>query len=116
MTEPILETVKSADGDLQLTKAQLHSLQKKIGELEQAGADAKAYREALLSAIGRSVLVALPLINKSLFLEGCSGMDIHALEDLARSLKKQAKAMLPDRPQLGGAAGKPVEDNHAFCI
>lgn len=116
MTEPILETVKSAADELKLTKTQLLSLQKKIGELEQAGADAKAYRESLLCDIGRSVLIALPQINKSLFVEGCSGMDIHALEDLAQSLRKQAEAMLPDRPQLGGAAVKPTEDNHAFCI
>lgn len=116
MTEPILETVKAADGELKLTKAQLLSLQKKIGELEQAGADALAYREQLLDIIGRSVLVALPQINKSLFVEGCSSMDIHALKTLAQSLKKQAKAMLPDRPQLGGATAKPTEDNHAFCI
>ena len=116
MTEPILETVKAADGELKLTKAQLLSLQKKIGELEQAGADALAYREQLLDIIGRSVLVALPQINKSLLVEGCSSMDIHALKTLAQSLKKQAKAMLPDRPQLGGATAKPTEDNHAFCI
>lgn len=116
MTEPILETVKAAEGELKLTKAQLLSLQKKIGELEQAGADAKAYRESLLCDIGRSVLIALPQINKSLFVEGCSTMDIHALESLAQSLKKQANAMLPNRPQLGGAAGKTTEDNHAFCI
>ena len=116
MTEPILETVKAADGTLQLSKNQLQALQKKIGELEQAGADAKAYREKLLSDIGRGALIALPQLNKDLFLQGCSGMDIHALETLAQSLQKTAKALLPDRPQLGGAAQKPTEDNHAFCI
>ena len=34
MTEPILETVKSAADELKLTKTQLLSLQKKIGELD----------------------------------------------------------------------------------
>lgn len=116
MTESILETVKAADDDLLLGKKQLHMLQKQIGELERAGADAKAYREKLLSDIGRGVLIALPQVNKRLFLQGCGGMDIHALEELAQSLQKAAKAQLPDRPQLAGGAQKTTPDNHAFCI
>ena len=116
MKETILETVKSAEGELTLTKKQLMALQKQIGELEQAGADAKAYREKLLSEIGRCVLIALPQVDKSLFLQGCGDMPIHALETLSQSLQKQTKAMLPAKQQLSAAEAKPTTDNHAFCI
>jgi len=116
MTESILETVKAVDGDLLLSTRQLEQLKAKITELEQTAADAKAYRNRLLADIGRGVLIALPQVNKSLFIEGCGAMDIHALEELAQSLKKAARALLPDRPQLSAAAQKQTEDNHAFCI
>ena len=116
MTASILETVKSADSALTLTKDQLSALQTQIAALEQAGADAKAYRSRLLDEIGRSVLIALPQVNKSLFLQGCSGMDVQALEALAQSLQKQAQALLPAGPQLAGKKSKSATDNHAFCI
>ena len=116
MTESILETVKSAKNELRLTKAQITILQRDIADLEQAGADAKAYREKLLSEIGRSVLIALPQVDKSLFLQGCGAMPIHALETLSQSLQKQTRALLPTRQQLGAAEPKAAADNHAFCI
>ena len=87
-----------------------------IASLEQAGADAKAYREKLLSEIGRCVLIALPQIDKSLFVQGCGEMPIHALESLSQSLQKQTKSMLPKKQQLSAAEPKPTTDNHAFCI
>ena len=116
MTESILETVKSAKNELKLTKAQLTALQADIASLEQAGADAKAYREKLLSEIGRCVLIALPQIDKSLFVQGCGDMPIHALESLSQSLQKQTKSLLPKKQQLSAAEPKPTTDNHAFCI
>ena len=61
MNPEILETVKAADTGLSLSKPQLRQLQTEIAQLEQAGADAAAYRAKLLSDIGRSVVLAMPL-------------------------------------------------------
>ncbi len=115
MTPEILETVKAADTGLSLSKPQLRQLQTEIAQLEQAGADAAAYRAKLLSDIGRSVVLAMPQIDKSLFLEGCKAMTAQALERLCASLKAQTQSM-QRRPQLFTKTEQTPTDNHAFCI
>ena len=115
MTPDILETVKAADTGLSLSKAQLKQLQTQILSLEQAGAEAAHYRAKLLSDIGRGVVLALPQVDKALFLEGCKAMHAQELERLCESLKAQNKAM-QRRPQLFGKTEQTPTDNHAFCI
>lgn len=115
MNPEILETVKAADTGLSLSKPQLRQLQTEIAQLEQAGADAAAYRAKLLSDIGRSVVLAMPQIDKSLFLEGCKAMTAQALERLCESLKAQTQSM-QRRPQLFTKTEQTPTDNHAFCI
>ena len=115
MNPEILETVKAADTGLSLSKPQLRQLQTEIAQLEQAGADAAAYRAKLLSEIGRGVTLALPQIDKSLFLEGCKAMHAQDLERLCESLKAQTQSM-QRRPQLFTKTEQTPTDNHAFCI
>ena len=115
MTPDILETVKAADTGLSLSKAQLKQLQTQILSLEQAGAEAAHYRAKLLSDIGRGVVLALPQVDKALFLEGCKAMHAQELERLCESLKAQNKHM-QRRPQLFGKTEQTPTDNHAFCI
>lgn len=115
MKPDILETVKAADNSLSLSKPQLRQLQKEIAQLEQAGADAAAYRAKLLSDIGRGVTLALPQIDKSLFLEGCKAMHAQDLERLCDTLNKQTRDM-QRRPQLFAKTEQTPTDNQAFCI
>ncbi len=115
MKTDILETVKAADTSLSLSEPQLQQLQTKIASLEQAGADAAFYRAKLLDEIGRGVVLALPQIDKPLFLEGCKAMPAQSLERLCRSLQKQT-ADLQRRPQLFAKTEHTPTDNQAFCI
>ena len=115
MTPDILETVKAADTGLSLSKAQLKQLQTQILSLEQAGAEAAHYRAKLLSDIGRGVTLALPQIDKSLFLEGCKAMHAQDLERLCDTLNKQTRDM-QRRPQLFAKTEQTPTDNQAFCI
>ena len=115
MKPDILETVKAADNSLSLSKAQLKQLQRELAQLEQSGAEAAHYRAKLLSEIGRGVVLALPQVDKSLFLEGCKAMTAQELERLCESLKAQNKAM-QRRPQLFSKTAQTPTDNHAFCI
>ena len=115
MKPDILETLKAADNSLSLSKPQLRQLQKEIAQLEQAGADAAAYRAKLLSEIGRGVTLALPQIDKSLFLEGCKAMHAQDLERLCDTLNKQTRDM-QRRPQLFAKTEQTPTDNQAFCI
>ena len=115
MAASILETVKAADKSLSLSNTQLKQLKQQIAELEQASADAAAYRAKLLGEIGRSVVIALPKIDKTLFLQGCGAMRVQELEQLNESLQKQTQSALP-RPQLHAQTEKKPTNNQAFCI
>jgi len=115
MKPDMLETVKAANTGLSLSQPQLQQLQKEIAQLEQAGAEAAAYRAKLLSEIGRGVMLALPQIDKQLFLDGCKTMPAPALERLCGSLQKQTKD-LQRRPQLLAKTEQNPTDNQAFCI
>ena len=116
-TTNILERMHTAKGAMQLSEAEVAKLKAHLTWLENEQAEAKAYREHLLSGIEKYLLLALPKVNCKLFLEGCSAMPVRELQTLKDSLGAQAALDLPPSLQLSHAepgAGK--QNNQAFCI
>lgn len=112
----VVEIVKSADGAVSLSDFQVENLKGFVKRLEAFEADARAYREELLSKIEKYAHILIPQVAGEL-LSGCvRNLEIAELKTFSESLKKQAQTSFPSGTQLGRTNAKTPTDNKAFRI
>lgn len=112
-----LELVKSASGEVLLTKSQAQELSRYIHTLEQYEHEAKAYRNSLVSGIEKLCMLVLPQVNSKLFTKGFDCLSVEKLETLRSGLQKQADELIPPAVQLKHEnTQKKPSNNDAFKI
>lgn len=115
-TGNVIEIIKNADGAVSLSASQVESLKEFAKRLEDLEADARAYREELLSEIKKYAHILVPQVAGEL-VSGCvRNLETDELKIFSESLKKQAQARFPAGTQLGKTESKSQTDNKAFRI
>ncbi|MGN1195510.1 MAG: hypothetical protein ACI4SB_08500 [Acutalibacteraceae bacterium] len=113
----IIETVKSASGEILISKSQAQEIAKYISELEQYEHEAKAYRNSLVSGIEKLCMLVLPKVNVKLFTKGLDCLSVEKLETLKSGLQQQADNLIPPAVQLKHEnTQKSTSNNDAFKI
>lgn len=113
--ENIIKTIKSADGDLTVTKAQMREISDYITSLEEDSQIAGQYREELVKEVTKLFCRALPTVETKLFSSLVGVMTAKELISFRDSLKKSADSM-PPKPQLAGKPAKNQNKNSQFRI
>lgn len=113
----ILELVKSATGEILISKSQAQQLAEYISRLEEYEHEAKAYRNGLVSEIEKLCMLVLPKVNVKLFTKGFDCLSVEKLETLRSGLRHQADKLIPPAVQLRHEnTQKKPSDNDAFKI
>ena len=112
----VVEIIKSADGAVSLSASQVESLKGFVEKLEAFEADARTYREGLISEIEKYAHILVPQVEGRL-VSGCvRNLETAELKIFSESLKKQAQERFPAGTQLGKTESKLQTDNKAFRI
>lgn len=113
--ESIIKAIKSADGDLTITKSQSREIADYITCLEEDSQIAGQYRDELVKEVTRLFCRALPKVETKLFSSLVGVMTAKELISFRDSLQKSEDSV-PPKPQLAGKATKNQIKNSQFRI
>lgn len=108
----ILDTLKSADGNLVITKNQAEEIVEKFADMSRMAEFGKKYYDELSDRVKKLCAIALPDMDCNAFDSITKKMSISELISLEKAFEKKATETLPPTIQLAPKAKKNTPNNH----
>ncbi len=112
----VIDIIKSAEGEVSLTKGQVSFLKAKIAELESDGETAKLYKKQLTEDAARFTAIIMPGVDLTAMKKSFGFMDITSLKKLRDDLEAKAGEHIPTGTQLSAIHENKTGDNAVFMI
>lgn len=98
--DSVIETIKSADAELVITKGELAVLKNEIRELKEKARDGEVYKSALKKEVMRMCATTVPQMNMSVFEAMIERASASELAELKKSFSQKMAETVPPTIQL----------------